>query len=480
MPVITCPPLARVLIPTIAAGILTACGGSSPGSSSPPTQSSTFTIGGTIGGLGSSASLVLANGSDTYDVPANATTFIMPTALANGVSYDVTVKTNPTAVQCNVVNGAGTVNGVNVTSISVSCQAGTESLLYSFSGGTTDGTTPLGLIQAIDGSFYGVTELGGANNRGTFFNLTPSGATESVLYSFGSTDTDGVPNSSIIQATDGNFYGAGIDNPTPGLGTIYKINPAGTIEENLYTFTGGTTDGAYPQQVIQASDGSFYGITQMGGASNDGAVFKITQSGIETVFYSFTGGTTGGASPSSLIQGSDANFYGTATAGGAGNDGVVFKITPAGTETILHSFTGGTTDGSNVRALIEGNDGNLYGVTLAGGPSNDGAVFKLTLSGTETLIYFFEGGPADGSGPNALTQASDGNLYGTTGSGGASGVGTIFKISPTAETILHSFSGGPTDGAGPYGGLIQATNGGLYGVTFYGGSSNDGAIYEVD
>jgi uncharacterized repeat protein (TIGR03803 family) len=208
----------------------------------------------------------------------------------------------------------------------------------------------------------------------------------------------------------------------------------------LYSFAGGSSDGAGPEAgLILGSDGNFYGTTEFGGASGDGTVFQITPSGTETVLYSFAGGSSDGEGPEAgLIQGSDGNFYGTTIGGGTNNDGTVFKLTPSGTETVLHFFAGGD-DGVGPRAgLIQGSDGNFYGTTYQGGSSNGiyqggssnlGTVFQITPSGTETVLYPFAGGSSDGAYPTAsLIQGSDGNLYGTTAQGGTSDHGTVFKL----------------------------------------------------
>jgi uncharacterized repeat protein (TIGR03803 family) len=442
----------------------------------------TYTVGGTITGLGSASGLVLTNGSDTLAVLANATTFTMPTGVASGSTYDVTVQTNPTALFCSVTNGSGTVGSADVTDVVVSCGPA-ESVLHSFAGGTTDGGEPEGsLIQGSDGNFYGLTVVGGANDVGLVFKVTPSGA-ETVLYSFAGGTSDGAnPWGSLIQASDGNFYGMAEIGGANGCGVVFKITPAGA-ETVLYSFAGGTTDGAYPfGSLTQGSDGNLYGMTPSGGANGDGVVFKITLSGTETVLYSFTGGTADGSLPyGSLIQASDGNFYGMTVSGGANGRGTVFKVTASGTETLLHSFAGATTDGAGPGgSLIQVSNGTFYGMTPSGGANGDGVVFKITPSGAETVLYSFAGGTTDGASPTgSLIQASDGNLYGVAQNGGASAKGAIFAITPSgAETVLYSFAGGATDGANPEGNLIQTSDGNFYGMTVTGGASNDGTVFE--
>ena len=146
----------------------------------------------------------------------------------------------------------------------------------------------------------------------------------------------------------------------------------------LYAFGG--SDGAYPYAgLVQGTDGSLYGTTLDGGAANDGTVFRITTAGQETVLYSFAGGTGDGYQPyAPLVQGSDGNLYGSTEHGGSYNDGVIFEVSLAGVEKVLHVFAGGNTDGANPQgALVKGSDGNFYGMTPAGGHSGDGVVFQL-------------------------------------------------------------------------------------------------------
>ena len=400
-------------------------------------KSDTYTIGGTIQGL-SDPGLVLANGSDTLNVAPGATSFTMPTAVANGSTYSVIVQTHPIAVSCMVTDGAGAVTGADVTSITISCGPGTESVLHSFFDGLTDGGGPAGsLIQASDGNFYGTTPSGGANDVGTVFKITPAG-TETVLYSFKGAPADGAEEpgtpDGLIQASDGNFYGMTQLGGANGFGTVFEITPTGT-ETVLYSFKGGPSDGAEapgcPGSLIQAGDGNFYGMTDEGGANGFGTVFEITPAGVETVLYSFKGGTVDGANPyDSLIQAQDGDFYGVTQRGGTDNSGTVFKMTPSGTETVLHSFTGGASDGAvPPGSLIQASDGNFYGMTYAGGVDSFGTVFSVSPGGTERIVYSFKGGPSDGANPNgSLIETSDGNLYGMTPGGGLIGAGVVFAL----------------------------------------------------
>jgi uncharacterized repeat protein (TIGR03803 family) len=436
-------------------------------------SANTYTVGGTISGLAASGLVLLNNGGDATALSAHATQFSMNTGVAYGAAYAITVQTPPTGLVCSVGNGTATMGAADVTSVSIACVSN-FGLLYSFAGGSGDAADPYHtLIQGSDGDFYGTTIAGGSSNVGTIFKITPSG-TETVFHSFAS-----IPYSGLVQGSDGNIYGTTATGGTSGRGTVFKITPSGT-ESVLFSFPAGSSD-PYTG-LIQGSDGNFYGTTGAGGTSDDGTVFKITPSGTETVLHAFAKSGSDGETPyAGLIQGSDGNFYGTTYFGGANGFGTVFKVTPSGTETVLYSFAGGSDGEHPYAGVIQGSDGNFYGTTYQGGTSGNGTVFKLTPSGTETVSYSFAGGSSDGANPEAgVIQGSDGNLYGTTLQGGASGLGIVFELTPGGtETILHTFAGGSSDGANPSANLVQGSDGNLYGSTGAGGTSGNGTFFKV-
>jgi len=372
----------------------------------------------------------------------------------------------------------------------IALPAQTFTTLFSFDG--TDGASPYaGLVQATNGDVYGTTTPpGGANGEGTVFKITPSG-TLTTLYSFCSQSgcTDGEdPVAGLVQATNGDFYGTTYYLGANGNGgTVFKITASGTLT-TLYSFCSqsGCTDGANPNAgLVQGINGDFYGTTQRGGAYGEGTVFKITPSGALTTLHSFDG-TDGEQPVAGLVQASNGDFYGTTSISGACEGGTLYKITPSGALTTLHIFGCTDTDGSNPEAgLIQATNGDLYGVTPFGGANGDGTVFEITPSGTLTILYSFcsQSGCTDGEQPPAgLVQATNGDFYGTTYGGGANGLGTVFKITPSGTlTTLYSFcsQSGCPDGDLPFAGLVQDTNGNFYGTTGTGGANGLGTVFSL-
>ncbi len=307
------------------------CGGSGgSGGSGGGGGNTTYTLGGTLGGLVAGESVNLQdNGGDALTVSANGT-FSFPMSLDTGSAYAVTVQSHTPGIACSVSNGSGTVGSSNVTGINVSCATGTEKVLYSFGASATDGEKPYaGLVMDSAGNLYGTTYEGGANSLGTVFKITASG-TESILHSFGASATDGqTPNAGLIMDDAGNFYGTTEKGGASGLGTVFKISASGT-ESVLYSFGANATDGQTPcAGLIMDNAGSLYGTTENGGANGVGTVFEIAVIGTESVLYSFRGGTTDGEYPlAGLIMDSARNLYGTTLFAGANNFGTVSRSTP--------------------------------------------------------------------------------------------------------------------------------------------------------
>ncbi|MFZ0997370.1 MAG: choice-of-anchor tandem repeat GloVer-containing protein, partial [Candidatus Sulfotelmatobacter sp.] len=316
--------------------------------------------------------------------------------------------------------------------------------------------------------------------------ITAPGQTFTTLVVFSGTNHHGAGlQMSLVQGRDGDLYGTTDGGGTNGEGTVFKIGPGGALT-TLHSFNSIEGEGRLPcAGPVQATDGNFYGTTEQGGANDYGTVFKITPGGELTTVHSFNG--TDGIYPCApLVQASDGSFYGTTSYGGAHDScppdsfgtegcGTIFKITPGGTLTTLHNFN--FADGGNSFAgLVQATDGNFYGTTSSGGEGATlqdvgcGTVFKITPSATLTTLHNFDAG--GGCSPQAgLVQGTDGNFYGTTSRGGGSvAYGSIFKISAGGKlSTLHNFDF--TDGYFPYAGLVQAINGNFYGTTTGGGNN---------
>jgi len=333
------------------------------------------------------------------------------------------------------------------------------------------------------------------------------GFTESVLLSVG---FDGVnPSSGLVLAADGNFYGTTYSGGTQYAGAVYKVTPSGT-PSTVYSFCiqKSCADGQGPLDLIQGSDGNFYGTTQQGGANDAGVAFKVTPAGTYSVIYAFcavyTSVCTDGINPGQLVQGTDGNFYGVAgggpnTYGGGNQGGIVFQLTPAGKLTVLHNFCSQKScadGGLPTSGLLQGSDGNFYGVAGSGGANGGGVAYRVSASGGYAVVYSFcymTGVPcADGPGPNGtLVEAKDGSFYGVTSSGGPNtgdgngyGAGTIFKLTTGGGlTTLYDFCSQTncTDGYAPGIGLYLASDGNFYGSTIKGNvqPDPDGVVFQL-
>jgi uncharacterized repeat protein (TIGR03803 family) len=320
--------------------------------------------------------------------------------------------------------------------------------------------------------------------------------TETVIYSF-PISPDGTfpkglnPTFTPILDGSGNLYGATTEGGAYSDGTVFKVTPKGK-ETVRHGFSNKRKDnGFFPAgSLVLDGKGNLYGTTSDGGAYSYGTVFKVTPEGKETVLHSFKDDGTDGVEPyAGVIIDQTGNLYGTTSYGGTIDDyGTVFKVTPSGEYTILYNF-GGSGDGIYPNALALDSKGNLYGTTFQGGAYGVGTVFELTPSGTETVIWSFGLG-TDGAYPgNGMIPVLDteGNLYGTTPNGGAYNAGTVFKLTPSgAETILYSFNpqGNAPNGESPRSGVILDAEGNLYGTTPGGGAycvpeNNCGTVFEL-
>jgi uncharacterized repeat protein (TIGR03803 family) len=375
--------------------------------------------------------------------------------------------------------------------------------LYSFGADLANGAEPEAatLVQGLDGNYYGTTYRGGGGSDtcpvypgcGIAFKITAAGKL-TTLHKFCSQANcaDGAfPLGGLILGANGNFYGVTNDGGIVNWGTFFEITPEGELT-TLYAFCAklGCPDGISPYGgLVQGTDGNFYGTTEGGGYLKSGGtpvgtVFKVTPTGVLTTLYSFgsktnsNGYSTDGSAPlTTLLLASDGNFYGTTYQGGDYNYGTVFKITPAGKLTTLHSFEP-TTEGTNPYAGLVEYEGNFYGTANLGGAGDMGTVYEITPAGVVTTLHSFCSSKlpdcADGAYPHGDLLQAGGNFYSTAQAGGTHGLGTIFEITPTgALTTLHDFNefdGYPTGGENPMAGLMQSTSGVFYGTTYLGGN----------
>jgi uncharacterized repeat protein (TIGR03803 family) len=335
--------------------------------------------------------------------------------------------------------------------------------------------------------------------------LLPAQAqTLTVLYSFEGTPDGRAPNSSLLRDGSGDIFGVTYGGGASYEGTAFKLSSSGK-ETVLYSFRSGY--GNSPDSVIQDPEGTLYGTTIYGGSYGQGAVFKVDQKGNETVLYSFRGAAKSfGFDPIGVVRDKQGNLYGTTGFGGqaggcfGGGCGIVFRLDPAGKETVLYTFKGGTDGGYPSGPIVRDPAGNLYGETAYGGdvscfaPYGCGTVFKLDPAGKKTVLHIFTGTGGDGQGPwTGLVGDSEGNLYGATLEGGTgpnctsaeNGCGTVFKVDKTGkETVLHSFTGTGADFPPIYATLALDEKGNIYGTTPNGGSQNCGsgcgAIFMLD
>jgi uncharacterized repeat protein (TIGR03803 family) len=384
-----------------------------------------------------------------------------------------------------------------------SARAQTFNVLHSFHSGKGPQAPQGRLIRDKVGNVYGITAIGGSGicykrvACGTAFKMDKTGKLLWV-HSFGGANGAN-PYAGLLRDTAGNFYGTtanggkntkGCGNDQVGCGVVFKLDPTGQKESVLYFFTG-TGDGWSPESLlVEDTSGNLYGTTIWDGYQNNGVIFKVSQTGKETVLYTFQGGEAdGGVDVPGVVWGPNGNLYGVGADWGAYGHGVVFELDSTGKETVLYSFSG--TDGADPTSILADSAGNLFGTTEYGGNLSDycdgnegcGVVFKLSPNSsgvwTETTLYVFcsQASCADGHRPTGgLLRDAAGNLYGTTIDGGQKGsncnggdCGVVFKLDTAGkETVLHTFTGG-RDGQWPDGGLIIDTAGSLYGTALQGG-----------
>ena len=362
--------------------------------------------------------------------------------------------------------------------------------IFSLAGG--DGRRPYGpVIEAKDGALYGTTAFGGATGRGAIFKINKDGSGYVILHSLqGSPDEGAGCFAGLLEGSDGLLYGTTSSDGSYGDGAVFSLNKDGSNFQTLHHFEGWPADGSAPHGgLVEGLDGALYGTTTFGGASNAGCVFKLNKDGSDySLLYSFGADDTDGETPvATLTISHTGGLYGCTSEGGItngrGSYGIIFIISTDGSHySVLHKFAGPPDDGITPwGALLEGNDGAVYGTSLGGGSQQFGTVFRLAPDGNVyTILHHFSDGERDGALPKAgLIQAKDGTLYGTTEEGGLGLDGTAFKLNTngTGYSTLHDFSFSGGDGYYPLS-LVVGTNGVLYGTTQMGGNA-DGAVFKL-
>ncbi|HET6275362.1 MAG TPA: choice-of-anchor tandem repeat GloVer-containing protein [Candidatus Cybelea sp.] len=371
----------------------------------------------------------------------------------------------------------------------------TYRVLYRFQGGEHGRNPASGLVD-INGTFYGTTPNGGGAGCGlgcgTIYSITPAGV-ENVLHRFGQGTDGAIPYTKTI-VVNGTLYGTTIGGGKYDNGTVYSISTTG--EENvLHSFNPATGDGSEPSADLLYANGMLYGTTYTGGGASSvckptgcGTAYSLTLKGKERVLHRFPGfEADDGQLPMSGLVELKGKLYGTTATGGGYRRGIVFSLTTAGTERVLHSF-GGAPDGDDPQADLIDVHGTLYGTTIEGGTnsyhcgSSCGTVFSITKSGVERVLHSFSG-ENDGFEPEAPLLNVKGTMYGTTAAGGATttqcgnGCGSIYRITKGgAESVVYYFVGG-TSGRYPLAGLLYV-NGTLYGTAAYGGDG-DGVVFAL-
>jgi uncharacterized repeat protein (TIGR03803 family) len=378
------------------------------------------------------------------------------------------------AAACSPVGAPGVVVAHSTVSMP-SRNTGSYGYGSIFSFDNTDGANPDGVLLYYHGKLYGTTKTGGAYSQGTVFSVTPSGR-QKVLYSFGSGYDGAKPEAGLTQL-NGTFYGTTFAGGVHGYGTVYSVTPKGR-EQVLYSFGAGYSgDGENPTAPVTALNGTLYGTTSAGGNENAGTVFSVSIGGQESVIHKFPYySKTDGNVPFGGLTARKGTLYGTTDSGGECREGVVFSITPAGSEKVLHNFDCSTDDGSNPQANMVWFNGRFYGTTSQGGALfyNDGIIFSIDTRGEEQIVYIFH----TQARPTASVTGVKGALYGVTSIGGTNGDGTIFSLQGSDLTVLHSFGTAP-DGATPLAGLTDV-RGTLYGTTSAGGGyAEAGTVYTI-
>lgn len=380
--------------------------------------------------------------------------------------------------------GLAAASGTNSAGTIFEYDYSTQTVTKKFDFGGTNGSSPNGsLYKASDGNLYGMTTSGGANSAGVIFKYTASTSSFSTIWSFTST-SGSAPSGNVIQGSNGNLYGFTRTGGANGNGVIFEYNISTSSYTNLVNLQSNTTVGGNPfGTLLQASNGKFYGLTNNGGIAGVGVLFEYdlgTNTYTKKIDLNFA--LNGGVPHGAPIYASNGKIYGTCVSGGTSNAGVIYEFNRSSSSYSKVADFNTTNGSAPYGSLVQASNGKLYGVSSLGGLNSAGTLYEFDYS-TNTLTKKVDLSSTIGSGPLGALINYSGNankLYGLTKAGGTSGLGVIFEydISTATYTKKFDFSGIP--GSQPSGSLFEAPNAKLYGITQFGGSNSLGVIFEYD
>jgi uncharacterized repeat protein (TIGR03803 family) len=362
-----------------------------------------------------------------------------------------------------------------------------DTILHNFTGGTTDGSQPYGSLTLAGSMLYGLTTYGGSNGSGTIFRLNTNGSGYTSLHNFAAGGPDGFNPYGSLTISGSSLYGMTSGGGGNNQGSLFTINTDGTGYSLLHSFQG-NADGTNPYGSLTLSGSTLYGMTYINGSGFDGTIFSMNTNGSGyTVLHSFTGPAADGSAPRGSLTLLGSKLYGMTSLGGSTNDGALFSINTDGSGySLLHSF-GSVGDGDTpYYGSLTAFGSKLYGMTPFGGSSGSGTIFSINADGSGyTLLHSFDQASShEGFWPYGSLTLIGSKLYGMA-SGGGIGLnsdGTIFSINTDGSgfRVLQNFSGQPGDGDTPYGDLALSGDGRtFYGMTNRGGTTNNGVIFSM-
>lgn len=337
------------------------------------------------------------------------------------------------------------------------------------------------LCEASNGKLYGLTMSGGLHNKGVLFEYDPVADTYLKKIDFNGSNNGNKPQGSLIEASNGKLYGLTYYGGSSDKGVLFEYDPATNTCTKKVSFDG--TNGKEPNgSLVEADNGNLYGYTYLGGSNNKGVLFEYNVSTEEYTKKIDFGGDNGENPKGSLVQATDGKLYGSTSSGGANGSGVLFEYVPStNTYTKKIDFESSTYGSSPTGGLAEGESGKLYGLTSSGGANGQGVIFEFnTSSSILTKKFDFDDTNSGRSAQGKLIKANDGKFYGVTARGGSNGEGVMFEYDPSTDTYTKKLDFETANGIKPYGSLMQATDGKLYGLTYFGGTNNIGVLFQYD